>query len=232
MAVDAQAGDGTFQKLRTRITKAGQTTDAGPPVVITQRIVKVVETWNGGENKLTEFFEAYEIGDAHGTYTDCNLQPYTPTIEKGKVLVELSYEVPEISINNTFGGTTPPPPVGTDTRRADANPTEVPLEQHVSWSYSWVDPTDSNWKQGIEGFIKPQPTYSYTYISAFTWSQANLVENVGKRQAPTGLAAADANKWLLMNRSANEIDDTLTEVTETWQFAENDWDSDLYEAAT
>ena len=229
MAVDAQAGDGTFQKLRTRITKAGQ---SGTAPSITQRIVKVVETWNGGENKLTDFFEAYPIGQAHGTYTDCDLQPYTPTIEKGKVLVELSYEVPEISINNTFGGTTPPPPVGTDTRRADANPTEVPLEQSGNWSNSWVDPTDLNWKQGIEGFIKPQPTYSYTYISAFTWSQANLVENVGKRQAPTGLAGADANKWLLMNRSANEIDDTLTEITETWQFAENGWDTDLYDAAT
>jgi hypothetical protein len=229
MAVDAQAGDGTFQKLRTSITKAGQ---SGVAPSITQRIVKVVETWNGGENKLTEFFEAYPIGQAHGTYTDCDLQPYTPTIEKGKVLVELSYEVPEISINNSFGGTTPPPPVGTDARRADANPTEVPLEQSGNWSNSWVNPTDPNWKEGIEGFIKPQPTYSYTYISAFTWSQANLVENVGKRQAPTGLAGADANKWLLMNRSANEIDDTLTEITETWQFAENGWDTDLYGAAT
>jgi hypothetical protein len=211
MAVDAQAGDGTFQKLRTSITKAGQ---SGVAPSITQRIVKVVETWNGGENKLTEFFEAYPIGQAHGTYTDCDLQPYTPTIEKGKVLVELSYEVPEISINNSFGGTT------------------VPLEQSGNWSNSWVNPTDPNWKEGIEGFIKPQPTYSYTYISAFTWSQANLVENVGKRQAPTGLAGADANKWLLMNRSANEIDDTLTEITETWQFAENGWDTDLYGAAT
>lgn len=229
MAVDAQAGDGTFQKLRTRITKAGQ---SGVSPSITQRIVKVVETWNGGENKLTEFFEAYPIGQAHGTYTDCDLQPYTPTIEKGKVLVELSYEVPEISINNTFGGTTPPPPVGTDTRRADANPTEVPLEQSGSWSNDWVNPTSPNYKEGIEGFIKPQPTYSYTYISAFTWSQDNLTENVGKRQAPTGLAGADAAKWLLMNRSANEIDDTLTEITETWQFAENDWDSDLYSDAT
>lgn len=230
MAVDAQAGDGTFQKLRTRITKAGQ---SGVSPSITQRIVKVVETWNGGENKLTEFFEAYPIGQAHGTYTDCDLQPYTPTIEKGKVLVELSYEVPEISISSTFNsGSPPPPPSGSTTKSADANPTEIPLEQSGSWSADWVNPTSPNYKAGIQGFIKPQPTYSYTEVKEFTWTQNNLTENVGTRQAPTQLDGADANKWLLMNRTARQIDGTLSEVTETWQFAENDWDSDLYSDAT
>lgn len=65
--------------------------------------------------------------------------------------------------------------------------------------------------------------------SSFTWSEANVVSGVGKRQDPTGMTSPTANRWLKVERAATELaSGGDVELTETWQYDENGWNTTIY----
>lgn len=142
-----------------------------------------------------------------------------------------------ISGPNTVSGGGTPPPAGTVWFEADANPIEIPIEQHPDYSTSesekyedgrYIPLINGNPKPGVEAYQVPQPTFTrYEILSSFTFSEANIVSAVGTRNAPTGMTSPTANCWLKTRLSVRQ-NGTVFEKSETWQYASAGWDTDIY----
>ncbi len=133
------------------------------------------------------------------------------------------------------GGT--PPPVGTIWFEADANPIEIPIQQHLNYEsehsyrddsgtfHAFLSATDH---PGVESFLMPQPTFTrYEILNAFTFSEANIIAAVGTRNSPTGMTSPTANKWLKTRFSIRQSG-SVYEKAETWQYASAGWDDHIY----
>lgn len=147
------------------------------------------------------------------------------------------YETLELVYGTPVPGNPMTPPVGTIIFEADANPIEIPIEQHPNFSPGQsqyddagniVTPYVNGLKPGVTSYQVPQPTFTRTEIlSSFTFSEANIISNVGKRNAPTGMTSPTANKWLKTRLSLRQSGNVV-EKTESWQYAGNGWDTDIY----
>jgi len=132
------------------------------------------------------------------------------------------------------------PPVGTITREIDSNVIEIPIGQNSNASGTNYDKEKKvgvgDW-EGIEAELSPQPVYKRQEIlSSFTFSETEAVKNVAKRfnsaqMNAKGLSGATTNKWLKMSLNVREVGEKF-EMTETWQYAEKGWKTDIYDAAT
>jgi hypothetical protein len=139
---------------------------------------------------------------------------------------------PEKSINTSVT-----PPVGTIWFEADANPIEIPIEQHPNYSSSesqkyedgrYIPLINGNAKKGVESYLVPQPTFTrYEILNSFTFSETNIISAVGTRNAPTGMTSPTGNKWLKMRLSVRQTGN-IYEKSETWQYASAGWDQDIY----
>ena len=132
------------------------------------------------------------------------------------------------------------PPVGTLTLEADSNVINIPIGQHpdaTSQNYDEQKKIGIGDWEGIESVLSPQPVFTRTeIISSFTFSEANIIENVAKRFSGAqmnseGMSSASDNKWLKMQLSVGTSGDAFRK-RERWQYAENGWRADLYGAAT
>ena len=123
------------------------------------------------------------------------------------------------------------PPVGTVTQEADANPISIPLGQ-LGLSSSLYDETKQvgiGDLDGVEGKLEPQPTYRRSEVlDDFTFSEENIINDVGKIMDPTGMSGPTAKKWLKVGFSVRQAG-VKFEQTETWQYADNEWSTDLYD---
>ena len=82
--------------------------------------------------------------------------------------------------------------------------------------------------QGINAYFQGSVIYGYREIfDSFTFSETNIVGNVGTRQSPTGMTGATTDKWLLIGRDIRETDEYI-EVDEKYQYDKNGWDTDLH----
>lgn len=139
----------------------------------------------------------------------------------------LTYGVPNSS------GTLGVRPEGSEYRRGSSNAVDVPIRLHPDY----ITGSFADNKPGVESYLSPQPTYSHTEVvnaSFFDFTQEGIIKNVGKiavtaTLADAGLSSADAGKWFLMSRDIVENGDVV-EITRTWQYAENGWDTDIYES--
>ena len=79
---------------------------------------------------------------------------------------------------------------------------------------------------------KAQFTLSYhrrSVESSYTWSEANAISGLGKRNSPTDLSSPTANKWLKTERNATEQKASgPVELEEVWVYYENGWSTFLY----
>lgn len=118
------------------------------------------------------------------------------------------------------------PPTGTVIQEIDANPIEIPISQNGEASAAQQENLRL---QGVEAFLDPQPIYRRIEIlSSFTFSEANAIDNVGKiDNTPEGLTSPSAGKWLKTGLHVRQVGDKY-EQTETWQYARNGWNTDLY----
>jgi hypothetical protein len=95
-----------------------------------------------------------------------------------------------------------------------------------------ADDTDAADLKALGKRSKAEFTVSYhrrSVEAAYTWSQANIIDGVGKRGAPTGLASATANLWVKTERNATEQNaGGGTELEEVWVYDEAGWDDRLY----
>jgi hypothetical protein len=155
------------------------------------------------------------------------------------------YETVELVYGPSTPGDPSTGPVGTITLESDSNTIEIPIQQHPNFYApdSYRDPETGVYHAflkaggggpggtdypGVESYLVPQPTFTRTEVlSSFTFSEANIIANVGKRDAPTGMTSPAANKWLKMRLSIRKSGNVI-EKSETWQYASGDWKSDIY----
>lgn len=115
--------------------------------------------------------------------------------------------------------------------RGDSNMVDVPIELHPDYDVAWATS-----KPNVDTYKSAQPVFTSTLIEIITdpdINEAELKEGLGKVWTPAalsvrGLTGATAGKWLctslvIVNGEKNR------EKTYTWQYAENGWDSDIYE---
>lgn len=146
--------------------------------------------------------------------------------------VSYIYRMPEAS------GSTPA--VGTIIKEADSNAIEIPIGLHPNASGTNYNSQEkigvADW-EGIEAYLSPQPVYSRTEtIASFTFSEANVIENVARRftgaqMNTAGLSSATDNRWLLMQLSIKTSGSRFEKI-QRWQYADNGWNTDLYDAAS
>jgi hypothetical protein len=70
-------------------------------------------------------------------------------------------------------------------------------------------------------------------VTGFQYTEANVILNVGKRVAPPGISSATQNNWLKVGRDCSDVGvsqtgQRITEITDTYQYAENGWDTEIY----
>jgi hypothetical protein len=203
---------GIFQRRQRKYTADGGFTD-----------LFVIKT-----SDLATFLAANAVGSTSGTF---RLAEITEESTKGVSRMSLQYVTPS-AYTLRYGGT------GIVNQEGDSNAQEVPIWLHPDCS----NPEDAgtgnppiiggNAKPGVESYIKPAPTYTRSeVVSSFAFTEANLIDNVGKRQAPTGVTSPTANAWLKMSKTPVPEGENFR-IVETWQHSPTLWDEDIYEAAT
>jgi len=67
--------------------------------------------------------------------------------------------------------------------------------------------------------------YSFTeYLSSFTWSEANLIDNLNEVEAPDGVTNPTANKWRRTEMSVRESGNSLRVKRRSWMYNAADWE--------
>lgn len=170
-----------------------------------------------------------------GTSTDSGftLAEIKERAAKGFSEFELRYVTAEELVQIEFGGT------GTS-KASDASTYEEPIEQHPDYSEGSSEvngvPTligagGTTTHPGVTGYLKPSTTYTYTQIvNSFTFSESNIVENVGSLNTPTGVSGATGTNWLKVGKSVSPVGDKY-QITETWQYLPGGWKTSIYGTA-
>lgn len=177
----------------------------------------VTRKFNILRSRVKAVTDAETYGTADGEYTDSVL---TKMISRpvGATNAELTY---------TYEPSADAEVVGTVIQEIDSNPIDIPVGDAKEGLSAAVIAAKK--KEGIEAILRPQPIYRRTEILAsFTFSEANAINDVGKiDNTPAGLTSPTAGKWLKVGfvvRTAGAV----VEQAETWQYAENGWDTDFY----
>ena len=173
-----------------------------------------------------------QFGDGHSSDSNSKLQTIRQVV--GHRFSEITYTYQLASGITGTGGTIPD---GEVVFTASANAMEIPIAAHPSWSQTWDDS-----KPGVQSYLVPQPTISYTWTEQdFVWTENNVAGvggpgYVGRREKPidgngTVLAGATKANWLCVAREISPRGGTTVNISVTWQYASNGWDSDIYSDA-
>ena len=149
----------------------------------------------------------------------------------GKAVLRLTF-VTESEYTIRYAGSATP------VFEADTNATEIPIWQHpnISNADGWKSSPPENpvvggiGKDGnLQAFLVPAPTFTRNRtVTSFTWSEANVIEKVGRRQTPTGMSSATANRWLKTAHIPVQ-DGDVVRIRETWQYNPlGVWDPQVY----
>jgi len=160
------------------------------------------------------------FGTADGEYTNAVLTSITSRrVGSNEAEVTLTY-APDTGTAETL------PPVGTVVQEIDANPIELPISEAIGITSQEIAQKK---KDGVEAFLSPQPIYRRVEVLAsFTFNETNAIDDVGKiDNTPEGLVSPTSGKWLKVGFVVRSVGDKF-EQTETWQYAANGWDTDIY----
>jgi hypothetical protein len=152
---------------------------------------------------------------------------------KGVTRATLTYVTP--STLSTKYNTNPDPIYS-----SDAAVSSVPIWQHPACDNPTGYETGASPKingtvyPGVESYFVPALTYSKeTFAASFTFSQSNIIDDVGSPESPAGMTGATAQQWLKVAKSVRQNGANYT-INETWQHAgfsagtANVWPSDIY----
>jgi len=198
-----------------------QEIDASPTVKRNETGDVVTRKFNLNKGRVKAVTDALTYGTADGEYTNAVLTEIgSEPINANTAEVTLVY-APVNATDEVL------PPTGTVIQETDANAIDIPIgKADISDSLK-----DQNLKNGVEAFLSPQPIYRRIEIlDAFTFSETNAIDDVGKiDNTPEDLTGANAGKWLKVGFVVRSVGAKF-EQTETWQYAENGWDTDIYTA--
>lgn len=72
---------------------------------------------------------------------------------------------------------------------------------------------------GVDNYFTPNVTYTLqTSEQTFSFSESNVLDNVGKPGAPDGMTSANGQEWLKVAKEVSENGE-LFSIRETWQHA-------------
>ena len=192
----------------------------------------VSEVWIVPSGGVTAFEALWPIGQAHGTITTATLITRNRESIDGDSGSTVAYKY-DLAFSPTTGamngGWGSP---GEEVVEGSSNATDIPIEKH---------PTLTDVQKaallatGVDSYLSPQPVFihrEYDSASTFDFSEAELIADVGKIADTGTLAAAGLNdpssgKWLLVDRAIRYNGDTV-EISRTWQYAANGWDTNIY----
>lgn len=198
-----------------------QEIDTSPSVKRNETGDVVTRKFNLNKGRVKAVTDALVYGTADGEYTNAVLTEIaSEPINANSAEITLVY-APVNATDEVL------PPVGTVIQETDANAIDIPIgKADISDSLK-----DQNLKDGVEAFLSPQPIYRRIEIlDAFTFSEANAIDNVGKiDNTPEDLTSPSVGKWLKVGFVVRTVGSKF-EQTETWQYAENGWDTDIYTA--
>lgn len=197
--------------------------------------VTVSETWLVPSSGVAAFELAYAIDTAHGTYSSAYLQSRNKDPIDGEAgstaayLYQLTYNPKPWSVRGGFAGT-----AGDEVLEGSANALDAPINVHPTLSDVQKAAKSA---AGKESYLSPQPVWQHTKYfdrNTFTPTESELVTGVGKianagTLSAAGLQNASSGKWLMTERRIRYGGDVV-EIIRIWQYAENGWDTDIYEA--
>jgi len=172
------------------------------------------------KSRIKAYTDSLTFGTADGEFSNAVLTAVNSTPVSGdKAELTLTYS----PVNTTYEVL---PPVGTVIQEIDANAIDIPIAKNPNLTSQDIAQKK---KKGVEAYIAPQPIYRRTEIlSSFTFKEANAIDDVGKiDNSPKDLSTPTAGKWLKMGQTVRAVGDKF-EQTETWQYASNGWDTDIY----
>ena len=188
---------------------------------------QIQDTYEMSPGQVSTFLGTVTIGTT--TQDGLILAEIDESERGGKAVLRLTF-VTEADYTLRYAGSITP------IFEADTNATEIPIWQHPECSNreGWRENEDpvigGNVKDGnLQAFLVPAPTFTRVRtVTSFTWSEANVIEKVGRRQTPTGMSGATANRWLKTAHVPVQ-DGDVVRIRETWQFNPiGIWDIDVY----
>lgn len=177
----------------------------------------VREVYRCDKDSVGSLIGGFSFGQAHGDHPLSFLRKVTETQEGKFATVVFSYE-PKLEGSD-------PVEVDDEAYGASTSASEVPIDQHASYSETWKDS-----KSGVDTYFIAQSTFTRTVVldsNDWDWTEANLVSGMNQRGAPTGLSSATANNWLKISREPSQSGETVT-LTEEWLHNPDGWDTDIY----
>jgi hypothetical protein len=198
-----------------------QEIDTSPSVKRNETGDVVTRKYNLNKGRVKDVTDALVYGTADGEYSNAVLTEIaSEPINANSAEITLVY-APVNATDEVL------PPVGTVIQETDANAIDIPIgKATISDSQK-----DQNLKDGVEAFLSPQPIYRRIEIlDAFVFSESNAIDDVGKiDNSPEDLTTPALGKWLKVGFVVRTVGSKF-EQTETWQYAENGWDTAIYTA--
>jgi hypothetical protein len=162
-------------------------------------------------------------GGVHSTLELSQAQ-VTPQLQNPEIVdVELTYTAP----NRGYAFPVKPGEIRfeADTTVADANIIQKLIANGASEAEKNEVLNDLHKKT----YLAPVPIFRrIENKSSFTWSEANIIADVGLRSTPTGMTSPTAGKWLKTRLSVQQ-QGTRAIVTEEWAYSTNAWDGAEYD---
>ena len=196
----------------------------------TQRIssnAQIVDVYDMDPSKLATFVSGYTVGTS--TIGSLVLATIDQQIKGGKATATLTF-VPPSTLTAKYAGTS------VTTYDSDTNATETPIWQHPDcdnpdgWKTEENPIIDGVEQSGnLQAYLTPAPTFTRTRsVNAATLSQSDVIGDVGKIEAPTGLTSPTAGRWLNVAKNITNNGEVMT-IRETWQYnPEGVWNDKVY----
>lgn len=207
-----------------------QETDRSPQVERSEVGDIVTRIFNLQKDRVKDVSDALVYGTADGEFTNAFLRRVSSRpVSAKKTEISLIYE----PANTTFETL---PAVGTVIQEIDGNAIEIPIAKNP-----FVSPGAGILAQkedGVEAYLSPQPIYRRTEIlNSFSFDQDagagadsifEVTSTVGViDNSPEGITNPETGKWLKVGYNARSVGDKY-EKLETWQYASNGWDTNIY----
>jgi len=200
-----------------------------PRIEKTENGTRVTRTYNVNYADAETAISGLSFGDADADFSEAKLRHINYQKDGPQnATLELVYIPPTWPSDPNVPAL---PAVGTVTQGADANPIEIPIEQVDGITSQDVDENGVGVGEfaGITHKLEPQPVYRRgEVLGSFTFSEANIIENVGKiDQTPAGMTSPTSGKWLKTGRGIQQVGDDF-DKQESWQYASEGWNTTLY----
>jgi hypothetical protein len=140
--------------------------------------------------------------------------------QRGMLYATLTYAAPNARSGESA------PPIGSVSYRSASTTLSIPIEQHPNYDEAWAES-----KKGVESYMVPSVVFTRTRTldpGNFSLTQSQLIGGVGTLADPPDVSGiGTANRWLQVGKDV-QIDPDRVVVSDSYHYAGNGWDTDIY----